>query len=72
MTDKPCCAFEQGENKIKAKADERGIHASLDHLVSGLRSGHTVPLSPIHLLGEQSLPVPAPIRTKSMASACQA
>jgi hypothetical protein len=53
MSNEPSCAFEHGEDKIQPNADERGIQASLDHLLGGLPSCHTSPLSPILLAGEE-------------------
>jgi hypothetical protein len=52
MSNEPGCAFEQSENTIEPNANQRGLQASLDHLLRGLPSCHTLPLSPIHLAGK--------------------
>jgi hypothetical protein len=53
MSNEPGRAFEQGEDKIESNANKRGLQASLDHLLRGLPSRHTSPLSPIFLDGKQ-------------------
>jgi hypothetical protein len=52
MPNEPGSTFEQDEDEIEPDANQRAFQASLDHLLRGLPSCHTSPLSPIHSAGK--------------------
>jgi hypothetical protein len=54
MSNEPGCTFEKREDKIEPNADQRGLHASFDHLFGGLPSCHTSSLSPIRLVRDNA------------------